>query len=93
MKIIIHGPLAGKGWDGSAALKSWGPDQLVEVDDRNPKAVAWARGWLGTRYATLVEDVAGVKEKPKLPRLPATPPPPDPPPDPPRAAEGPGKRA
>lgn len=58
MKIIIHGPLAGYGWDGSPALQSWGPDQVVEVDDRNAKAVAWARGWVDTPYAELVEDVA-----------------------------------
>ena len=60
MKIIIHGPLAGPGWDGSPALKSWGPDQVVEVPDGNAKAVAWARGWVDTPHAELVEDV---KEK------------------------------
>jgi hypothetical protein len=68
VKIIIHGPLAGPGWDGSPALQSWGPDQLVEVDDRNAKAVAWARGWVDTPYAELVEDV-----KEKEPKAPAPP--------------------
>jgi hypothetical protein len=62
VKIIIHGPLAGPGWDGSPALQSWGPDELVEVDDRNARAVAWARGWLDTPYAELVEDAKEAKE-------------------------------
>jgi hypothetical protein len=71
VKIIIHGPLAGPGWDGSPALKSWGPDEEVTVDDKDAKAVAWARGWAATPHATLVEDVA-VKEPPKeSPKAPA----------------------
>jgi hypothetical protein len=60
VKIIIHGPLAGPGWDGSPALRSWGPDEVVEVSDKDAKAVAWAKGWAATPHATLVEDV---KEK------------------------------
>jgi hypothetical protein len=60
VKIVIHGPLAGPGWDGSPALKSWGPDEEIVIDDKDAKAVAWARGWAGTPHATLVEDV---KEK------------------------------
>jgi len=69
VRIVIHGPLAGPGWAGGPALESWGPDQVVEVDDRNAKAVAWARGWAATPHATLVEDVA-VKE-PEKPKAPA----------------------
>jgi hypothetical protein len=64
VKIIVHGPLAGPGWDGSPALKSWGPDEVVEVSDKDEKAVAWARGWAATPHATLVEDVKE-KEPPK----------------------------
>jgi hypothetical protein len=71
VKIIIHGPLAGAGWAGGPALESWGPDQAVEVDDRNEKAVAWARGWAATPHATLVEDVAAPEpEAVKEPRAP-----------------------
>jgi len=33
---------------------------VVEVPDGNAKAVAWARGWVDTPHAELVEDV---KEK------------------------------
>ncbi len=61
MKIVIHGPLAGPWWDGSPALHSWGPDETVEVDDKNAKAVAWAQGWAATPHATLVEDVKTAK--------------------------------
>ena len=70
MKIIIHGPLSGPGWDGSPALKSWGPDEEVVIDDKDAKAVAWARGWAGTPHATLVEDVKE-KEPPKETKAPA----------------------
>jgi hypothetical protein len=70
VKIVIHGPLAGPGWDGSPALKSWGPNEVVEVSDKDAKAVAWARGWAGTPHATLVEDVKE-KEPPKETKAPA----------------------
>jgi hypothetical protein len=63
VKIRIHGPAAGYGWDASPALKSWGPDELVEVPDDNPKAVAWAKGWVDNG-AELVEDVPA-KPEPK----------------------------
>ncbi len=41
MKIIIHGPAAGYSWDG--VIRSWGPDETVEIPDDNEQAVAWAR--------------------------------------------------
>ena len=63
MKIIIHGPLAGPGPHGGRALQSWGPDQLVEVSDSDKVAVAWARGWAATDFATLVEDAPEEPEK------------------------------
>ena len=53
MKIVIHGPLAGYGPDGT--IHSWAPDTVVEVDDRNDKAVAWARSWVDMG-ADLLED-------------------------------------
>lgn len=62
MKIVIHGPLAGYGPDGT--IHSWAPDTEVEVDDKDAKAVAWARGWGATPHATLVED-APAKEPAK----------------------------
>ncbi len=59
MKVIVHGPRAGYGPGGM--IDSWAPDQPVEVDDGDKKAVAWARLFVATGAATLVEDVA-VKE-------------------------------
>jgi hypothetical protein len=63
MKIIVHGPRAGYGPAGM--IDSWAPDQPVEVDDADKKAVAWARMFVATGAADLVDDVA-VKE-PKAP--------------------------
>jgi hypothetical protein len=54
MKVLVHGPRAGYGPDGM--LHSWAPDQAVEVDDGDKKAVAWARMFVTTGAATLVED-------------------------------------
>lgn len=61
MKLIIHGPLAGYGPDGT--IHSWAPDTEVEVDDKDAKAVAWARSWVDMG-ATLIED-APAKESSK----------------------------
>jgi hypothetical protein len=55
MKVTVHGPAAGPGPDGM--ITSWAPDQPVEVDDGDKKAVAWARSFIATGMATLVEDV------------------------------------
>jgi len=55
MKITVHGPRCGYGPDGM--LHSWA-DDTVEVDDGDKKAVAWARMFVATGAATLVEDVA-----------------------------------
>ena len=54
MKIIIHGPAAGPGPSGM--IESWAPDQTVDVDDGDKKAVAWARYFISTGLATLIED-------------------------------------
>lgn len=54
MKITVHGPRAGYGPDGM--LHSWAADQDVEVSDGDRKAVAWARMFVDTGAATLVED-------------------------------------
>jgi hypothetical protein len=59
MKITVHGPRAGYGPGGM--IDSWAPDQEVEVDDSDKKAVAWARMFVATGAADLVEDVP-VKE-------------------------------
>jgi hypothetical protein len=64
VKITVHGPLAGYGPDG--LIHSWIPDQDVEVDDGDKKAVAWARKFVTTGAATLVED-APVKRGPGRP--------------------------
>lgn len=55
MRISIPGPQAGYDWDGH--IVSFAPGSVVEVDDGNEKAVAWAKSWLGMG-ATLVEDDA-----------------------------------
>jgi hypothetical protein len=61
VKITIHGPLSGRDWNGQ--MVGWAPDTLIEVDDRDEKAVAWAKGWAATPHATLVEDVKAKAEK------------------------------
>lgn len=68
MKIIVHGPAAGPGPDGT--IHSWTPDQPVEVDDGDRKAVAWARYLVSTPLATLIEDAPAdaVKRGPGRPR-------------------------
>jgi len=64
VKINVHGPLAGTGWDGM--IHSW--SGLVEVDDTNPKAVAWARYTVDSGAADLVEDVKqSAKPEPATP--------------------------
>jgi hypothetical protein len=61
VKITVHGPASGYGPDGM--LHSWAND-LVEVDDGNKKAVAWARMFVDSGAATLVEDVKEAKAPP-----------------------------
>ncbi len=62
MKVIVHGPAAGPGPHGM--IESWAPDQPVDVDDGDRQAVAWARMFISTGLATLVEDVAVKEPKP-----------------------------
>jgi len=62
MKIVVHGPFAGYGPDGT--IHSWAPDQVVELDDDNKQAVTWARGVVASctdGTFELVEDVAPKK--------------------------------
>ena len=68
MKVTVHGPRAGYGPDGM--MHSWSPDQDVEVDDGDKKAVAWARMFVSTGAATLVEDApeAPARRGPGRPR-------------------------
>lgn len=56
MKVIVHGPAAGYGPKGT--IDSWVPNELVEIDDGDETAVAWARLRLETGMCELVEDVA-----------------------------------
>jgi hypothetical protein len=56
MKINVHGPRAGYGPDGM--MHSWSPDQVVEVGDGDKQAVAWARMFVATGAADLLEDAA-----------------------------------
>ncbi len=65
MKVTVHGPAAGPGPDGM--ISSWAPDQPVEVDDGNRQAVAWARTFIASGLATLVEDVAAKAPRPARP--------------------------
>jgi hypothetical protein len=62
VKIIIHGPLSGR--DHTGQMVGWAPDSEVTVDDNDPVAVAWAKGWADTPHATLVTDVAAKPEPP-----------------------------
>lgn len=67
MRIIIHGPAAGPDHEGM--IQSWAPDQPVDVDDADKKAVAWARYLASTPLATLVEDAPAAPHKaPARPR-------------------------
>jgi hypothetical protein len=68
VKIIMPG-LAGPDWDGH--LVGWAPGHVVDIDDGNEKAVAWARGWL-EMGASLVEDVAKPPPKQEPPKKPAS---------------------
>jgi hypothetical protein len=65
VKIIVHGPAAGPGPNG--LIESWAPDQEVEVDDGDKKAVAWARAFAATPMATLAEDAAVRPPRPARP--------------------------
>jgi hypothetical protein len=56
VKIIIHGPAAGPDYAGM--IQSWAPDQPVDVDDSDKQAVTWARNFVSTGLASLIEDVA-----------------------------------
>jgi hypothetical protein len=62
MKVMVHGPLAGYGPDGT--IHSWAPDTVVEIDDNNEKAVTWGHGVVSSctdGTFELVEDVAPKK--------------------------------
>jgi hypothetical protein len=61
VKIVMHGPLAGPDWHGN--IRSFAPDETLEVDDSDAKAVAWCKGWVAMG-ADLVEDVAKPKAEP-----------------------------
>lgn len=54
MKIVVHGPAAGP--DHQGLIQSWAPAQVVEVDDSDKKAVAWARKFASTPLADIAED-------------------------------------
>jgi hypothetical protein len=53
VKIVMHGPLAGPGPHG--AMEGWGPNQVIEIDDQDQTAVAWAEGWLEMGATPYVE--------------------------------------
>lgn len=62
MKLVVHGPAAGYGPDGN--IHSWSPDQAVDIDDGDDKAVAWAHARADTDLFDIVED-APVKPTPE----------------------------
>ena len=70
MKIMVYGPRVGYGPDGM--LHSWADDQ-VEVDDGDEKAVAWARMFVNTGAAKLVQDAAKAPKEQKAPGRPPGP--------------------
>jgi len=71
MKVLVHGPLAGYGPDGT--IHSWAPDTVVEIDDDNEKAVTWGHGVVSSctdGTFELVEDVAPKKTAPSKKEVP-----------------------
>lgn len=54
MKVKVFGSGAGYGPDG--VMTSWAPNQIVEVDDRDKKAVAFYRRWVDIGSAELIEE-------------------------------------
>jgi hypothetical protein len=72
VKVIIHGPLSAR--DHLGQMVGFAPDQEVEVDDNDPVAVAWAKGWADTPHGTLVDAPKKVREpEPKQTREPEPP--------------------
>lgn len=67
MKVVIYGPLSARNHLGE--MVGFAPDQLVEVDDDDEKAVAWARGWASTPHGELVEDAKAKEPEPSEPSL------------------------
>jgi hypothetical protein len=61
MKVMVHGPLAGYGPDGT--IHSWAPDTVVDIDDDNEQAVTWGRGVVASCTDGTFELVEDVKPK------------------------------
>jgi len=59
MKVKMLGPIAGVGPDGS--ITSWGPDQVVDVDDDDKAAVAFYTARVTDGVATLIDELADAK--------------------------------
>jgi len=59
MKVKMLGPIAGVGPDGS--ITSWGPDQVVDVDDDNKTAVAFYTARVKDGVAVLIDELAAAK--------------------------------
>jgi len=66
VKIIVHGPAAGLIWDGT--IRSWAVDEVVDIDDGNRAAVAWANRAVATGLADMVEQPAPHKPAEDQPR-------------------------
>lgn len=61
MKVTVHGPAAGVIWDGT--VRSWMPDEPLEIDDGDKDAVKWAQAAVASGLADLVEDVKAKETK------------------------------
>jgi hypothetical protein len=59
VKITFLVSTAGYWWDGN--IHSAVPGGVVEIDDANAKAVAWARHSVASGAASLIEDVRAAK--------------------------------
>ena len=59
MKVKMLGPIAGVGPDGS--ITSWGPDQVVDVDDDDKTAVAFYQARVKDGVAVLIDELADAK--------------------------------
>jgi hypothetical protein len=78
VKIMLPGPMAGPGPDGP--MEGWGPNAVRELDDSNPRHVAWAEGWLKMGAIRVPDDTPLTPFETHRGQPTVTPPAPTPPP-------------
>lgn len=73
MKVTMHGPMSGVGPAG--IIQSWGPNEVVTVDDADEAAVEFYRSKIAAGSATLIAEPTAAPESPAPPAAEPTPPP------------------